>query len=147
MARRAARASGQAAAIFGRRLPRQLAKGSRERAGLAEPDIERDLGHRARRHRQQRLRLFDASVGVIAVRRDAEGLLEGAGKMERAQASEVGQGGERYRLREGLVDVLSDDPSLPAGEAAPEWRLWRWLSPTPGNHVGDHDGAQPLRRV
>src|SRR6266851_1181551 len=143
-ARRSFSASDQAAAIFRRRLLRQLAKRSRERAGLAKPNIERDLGHGARRHCQERLRLLNASVRMIGVWWQPERLLEGAGKMERAQASEVGEGSERYRLGEVLVDVLCDDPSLPASEAATDWRLVLWRAPTQAHELVAQDGAQRL---
>ena len=63
----------------------------RERARFAEADLERDVGHRRLPLRQQCLRAFDAAIDVVAVRRNAEGLFEGAAEIVGTEIDELRQ--------------------------------------------------------
>src|SRR4029450_6828416 len=88
----------KASTIGGGCRPGRLAKGCRERAGLAEADLQRDLGDRARGLRQEHLGVLDATGVVIAMGRHAERSLERPAEMIRAQPNEARQCGERYIL-------------------------------------------------
>ena len=67
--------------------------------------------------------MFDSTIRMISMRRYAEGMLESATEVVRAQASEPRKGGERYRFAQMGVDIGCDDSLLPACEAAPQVRF------------------------
>ena len=100
------------------REPGVLAERRRKGAGLAKAQIDPDLRHRHRGIGQQRLGLLDAQAAHVAVRRQAEGLLERPHEMKGAQPHDVGQRGQRNVVREVLLDVLRNLLLLPAGEPA-----------------------------
>jgi hypothetical protein len=103
------------AAVVGRGLG-ALAKGGGERARLAEPDVECDFRHRQLALRQQVLGPLNTAVGQIAVRRDAERLLERAAKMVWAELDQPGQERQRDSVGKMLLDILRQLLSLPPGE-------------------------------
>src|SRR5450755_2242841 len=72
-----------------------LSERRRERARFAESHVQSDRGDRCLGIRQQCLGALDATVRVESMGRHAEGLLECPAEMVRAQASELGEGGER----------------------------------------------------
>src|SRR5882757_8847184 len=115
--------SPKAPVIGGRREPGRLAEGGGERARFAEADGQADIGYRGRRPRQHLLRALDPTAGVITMRRHAEGLLEGPAEIERAEASQLRERGERYLLGQVLLDVGDHDPLLPGRETAARARL------------------------
>src|SRR5690242_8575735 len=87
-----------AGAELARRLAHDLAERPAERAEAVEADVERDLGHAAVGLAQQEHRALDAAALQIAVRRLAEGRLEGA--------DEVGLRGVRHARERGDVQRL-----------------------------------------
>src|SRR6266851_10518273 len=88
-----ARSLFESATIVRRRLPRSPAKGRRERTGAAEADIERHVGDRRLAIRQQGPGARNATIRVIAVRRNTERALEGAREVICAQLHKVRQCG------------------------------------------------------
>src|SRR5262249_25000371 len=67
--------------------------------------------------------MLHAAVGLVAMRRHSERLLEYSREMTRAQTNEVCQRGKRYLLVDVFLDIGGDDPLLPGCEAAPGFRL------------------------
>ena len=60
-----------------------------------------------------------AALQLVAMRRDAEGTLEGAAEMRRAQLRHPGKVGERDILRQMRLDIVAGGALLPGGEPAP----------------------------
>jgi hypothetical protein len=81
------------------------------------------MRHRKCRLRQKRLGALDTLVRVIAVRRDAERLLEGPAEVKGAQVRELGQLGKRHRLAKVLLDIGGHDTLLPGSEPASDGSL------------------------
>src|SRR5258708_21255503 len=107
-----ARVSSQAPAILGRSATCGLAKGRCERAGCTKAEHQADFRHRVRRSRQQRLGMLDAAAAVIAVRWNAERLLESPTEIMRAQMNEPRQRRQRNLLGQVFLDILGGDPLL-----------------------------------
>src|SRR5882672_818748 len=82
------------APIFGKQKHCEPAKRSREGTRLAKADLDADLCHRERRPLQQAPGAIHAAGHVVAMRRHAEGLLEGARKMIEAQIDELRESGQ-----------------------------------------------------
>src|SRR5437868_15424497 len=95
----------QRAAERARRDARALAKDLREIAREVEAAGERDVEHRSILVGEQRFRPLDAALQLITMRRDAEGALEGAAEMRRAQLRHPGKIGERDILRQMRLDI------------------------------------------
>src|SRR4029077_15399056 len=68
------------------------------------------------------LRAFDPATDVVAMRRNAERLLEGAAEIVGAQMNELRQRIERYRLGEVFLDVRGNETLLPNSKATPHRR-------------------------
>src|SRR5262249_39615522 len=92
---------------------------------FAETDVKSDFRHRQFALRQQALGAFDAPAGKISMWRHADGLLKGAGKMERAELRQLGQRGQGDVLGEVFVDVLHQLLLLPVGEPTANARYKR----------------------
>src|SRR6202012_1246502 len=84
---------------------------------------EADLRHGILACSQHDLRLLDPPAGMVAVRRNAEGLLERPTEIVSAQASGPRQRRERDLFGQVLLDIAGYDPLLPTGEPAPHRRL------------------------
>src|SRR5689334_4395431 len=89
-----------------------------ERAGLREAERHADLRHRPIPVGEQHFGALDAASDEVAMRRCAERVLEGAGKMKRTQPRDLGARRERHVLREVLLDELRDPITLPSGKLA-----------------------------
>src|SRR5690349_11125445 len=89
-----------------------------ERAGLRETERHADLRHRPIPVGKQHLGTLDAASDEVAMRRCAERVLEGAGKMEWAQPRDLGERRERHVLREVLLDEFRDPMALPSRKPA-----------------------------
>src|SRR3984957_15021396 len=111
------RRSFEPAPIDARRHARVLAERRREGARLREADREPDLRH-APVAGQQGLGALDAPAGEIAQRRHAEGLLEDAREVERAQLRDLGEARQQDILRQVLLDIFADARPLPGCEPA-----------------------------
>ena len=77
------------------------------------------------------------------MRRHAERLLERPAEMVRAQASVLGEGGERDLVGDMLLDIARGGALLPASEATSDWNLD--ASPTrtkTHKFMGEHDAER-----
>ncbi len=117
------RALPEASVICGRRETGAPAERSAERAGLAETDRQPDIGDRGLRRGQQDLGVLDAPLVVIAMRRQAEGLLERTAEIVGAQPHETRQRRERNVVGEMLLDIARGNSLLPRREPAARRRL------------------------
>src|SRR5258708_1994937 len=79
--------------IFGRRQSVEFTKCPRKRTRFAKANLDTDLRHRERRPLQQAPGAIHPAGHMVAMRRRAEGLLEGARKMIEAQIDELCEGG------------------------------------------------------
>src|SRR5882724_12266445 len=100
-------------AIFGRRQSSEFTKCPRKRTRFAKADPGADLRHRERRPLQQALGAIHTARHVVAMRRRAEGLREGARKMIKAQIDEFCESRQRNLLREMLLDEFGHAFLLP----------------------------------
>jgi hypothetical protein len=83
----------------------------------------------------------DGACGIDGAH--AERLLERPAEMVRAQASELGEGGERDLVGEMLLDITCDSALLPAGEPTPDRRLDVGRTGTETHKfVGEHDAER-----
>src|SRR5262245_53749234 len=111
-------ASDEAAPVRRGRQPRMFAKRGRERAGFAEAQIEADLRDRHLRIRQQSFRLFHPKPAHVAVRWQAERLLERPHEVIWAQPRDIGQRCQGRVFGEVVLDILRHSLLLPTGEPA-----------------------------
>src|SRR5712671_1675023 len=61
---------------------------------------------------------FDSAIGVISVRRHAEGTLERPGEMVGTEPRQLGEGRERDVIGNTLLNIRRHPLLLPAGKAA-----------------------------
>src|SRR5712671_2002585 len=105
-------------AIFGRRQSGEFTKCPRERTRFTKANPGADPRHRERRPLQQALGAIHTAGHVVAMRRRAEGLREGARKMIKAQIDEFCESRQRNVLREMLLDEFDHAFLLPCWQAA-----------------------------
>src|SRR5262245_48202573 len=122
----------------------QPAKCRRERARLAESHGDPDLGHRHCRFCKQHLAAFYSPLDVIAMRWDAERLLEGAGEVIGAQPRQARQGRQRNVLIEVFLDMGRDHALLPAGKPAAHRRTARLVAATEAPKLVHQNAAKSL---
>ena len=74
------------------------------------------------------------------MRRPTEGLLEGPTEIVGAEADQLRERGERYRLGKVLLDIGDDGPLLPGGESATDlWFQARHPGIEPHQLMGQYD--------
>src|SRR5712675_1143429 len=105
-------------AIFGRRQSGEFTKCPRERTRFTKANPGADLRHRECRPLQQAFGAIHSAGHVVAMRRRAEGLREGARKMIQAQIDEFCQSRQRNLFREMLLDEFGHAFLLPRRQAA-----------------------------
>src|SRR6202022_4358486 len=140
------------ATITARGLACQPMKRGGEGARLAEADLERDRGDGQLTIRQQLLGPFDSAVGVISVRRHAEGALERPGEMVRAQPRQLGEGREGNIVGDILLDIGGHPLLLPARKAAKADRAAKCTLTVDANEFvrqrdAERFGVLPLHRA
>src|ERR1044072_8743796 len=81
---------------------------------------------------------------MISVRREAERSLEGVAEVGRAQANQLCESRERYRLGEMIFDVGRDGALLPGCKATLRGRGDPWRSGIETNKLIRQDGAKRL---
>src|SRR5882762_11938879 len=105
-------------AIFARRHSGEFTKSPRERTRFTKANSGADRRHRERRPLQQAFGAIHSAGHVVAMRRRAEGLREGARKMIQAQIDELCESRQRNFLREMLLDEFDHALLLPCWQAA-----------------------------
>jgi len=96
-----------------------------EVALVGEADGESDVGERELGVAEHLLDVLEAAAEEIAVRRHADGLLEGAGEMVRRKAGHGGQGLEADFLADVRLNEVADAMFHRGGEAASD-EVWRF---------------------
>ena len=84
----------ETALVGARGEPGRLAEGRRERTGLAVTNGQSDVGHRVRSGGEKLLGVLHPAIGVVAVRRNAERLLERPAEVVGAEPHQLGEAGE-----------------------------------------------------
>src|SRR5450631_2355987 len=92
--------------------------------------------------RQHHLRPLDAPVGMVAMRRNAERLLERPAKVKGAQSSPPRQRGKRNLLGKMFLDIGGHDPLLPGGQATPYGRVSARRSAIEANEFVNQNDAK-----
>ena len=100
------------------RLTGQPVESGGEGGGIGEADLECNRGDGQLAIGQQLFGPLDAAIGVISVRRHAEGALERPGEMARAEPRQFGQRRKRDVVGNMLLDVGGHSLLLPTGKAA-----------------------------
>src|SRR5262249_60838811 len=106
------------ASVIGRRHVCECTKCPRERTRFAKAGPDADLRHGKRWLLQQVPRMIHPAGHMVVMWRRAERLLEGAGKMIRAEVDQFCERGQRNLLGEMLLDEFHYALLLPHRQAA-----------------------------